>query len=594
MRKKLFTIIMSVMMVAVFMPSMAFATTEPVEAHSVHASTSAWTFENVQYSDDYSQVTATVVCDVEGCTETLGTVTVPTLRTMTSDGYINAYVAEGSLVTAAKAKFDAYTQNLNFWEPSDVVGSEDGKTYVDLDGATIAFENNDGGYGIDGHQYFSKVLKSRTEADGTVTYYLSKDALLNDLDAKEQGYDKDVKAFVTVKVPTYATNYSADLTSAEFTNNETRLSLADFDLTLFATSYKAYMAPGKYDVPFTLVSEKDSDGTDVVKVLNASKMNNTLKLNIGYPSKVTQSDLAVSFDGKVDLTANDGSTFTTTYNGEAHQFKVDAQNVQVKYLVNATPEVVDSGTDLWTTTAPSFTNAGDYTVQVQVTYTGYKFNTEMIDTDEATYYVHIDPAVVYFNQTQEGLVVGEHYDVQFEDFMTVSGVVAKDLDHFMDLVHARVSATPAMIGVGKVLFVYEDLAVSDCYPVAEAAFLSNYDVRDNGLLLGRYMSNNWTYDVDVNVQETKANNFKQTIAKINAKKGKVKTVQLGVTKAAKGAVTWKKLSGNSKVTVSSTGKLVVKKGLKKGTYKVKVKATAAGNYLYGEGSATRTLKVVVK
>ena len=39
-------------------------------------------------------------------------------------------------------------------------------------------------------------------------------------------------------------------------------------------------------------------------------------------------------------------------------------------------------------------------------------------------------------------------------------------------------------------------------------------------------------------------------------------------------MTFKKLSGNSKIKVSSTGKVTVKKGLKKGTYKLRVYASA--------------------
>ena len=43
-----------------------------------------------------------------------------------------------------------------------------------------------------------------------------------------------------------------------------------------------------------------------------------------------------------------------------------------------------------------------------------------------------------------------------------------------------------------------------------------------------------------------------------------------------------------------TGKVTVKKGLKKGTYPVKVKVTAAGNANYNKAAKTVTCKVVVK
>ncbi len=63
---------------------------------------------------------------------------------------------------------------------------------------------------------------------------------------------------------------------------------------------------------------------------------------------------------------------------------------------------------------------------------------------------------------------------------------------------------------------------------------------------------------------------------------------------AQGKVTFKKYSGNSKITVSSSGKVTVKKRLKKGTYKVKVKVTAAGTNSYSAKTTVVQIKVKVK
>ena len=52
--------------------------------------------------------------------------------------------------------------------------------------------------------------------------------------------------------------------------------------------------------------------------------------------------------------------------------------------------------------------------------------------------------------------------------------------------------------------------------------------------------------------------------------------------------------GASKITVAKTGKVTVKKGLKKGIYKVKVKASKAANTNYKAASKTVTIKIVVK
>ena len=62
----------------------------------------------------------------------------------------------------------------------------------------------------------------------------------------------------------------------------------------------------------------------------------------------------------------------------------------------------------------------------------------------------------------------------------------------------------------------------------------------------------------------------------------------------KGEVTYEKVSGNKKIKVSSTGKVTVNKGLKKGkTYKVKVKITDNDSDEYFATSKTVTLKVKV-
>lgn len=67
-----------------------------------------------------------------------------------------------------------------------------------------------------------------------------------------------------------------------------------------------------------------------------------------------------------------------------------------------------------------------------------------------------------------------------------------------------------------------------------------------------------------------------------------------IVSKAVGDVTYKKTSGNSKITVNSKGKITVKKGLKKGKYKIKVKVTAKGNKNYKKAEKTVTLTIQVK
>lgn len=80
----------------------------------------------------------------------------------------------------------------------------------------------------------------------------------------------------------------------------------------------------------------------------------------------------------------------------------------------------------------------------------------------------------------------------------------------------------------------------------------------------------------------------------NALKKKAQVFTLGTSVNSKGTLTYKKLSGSSAVSVNSkTGKLTVKKGLKKGTYRVKVqiKSAAKGNYTAGRRTVTVTVRV---
>ena len=76
----------------------------------------------------------------------------------------------------------------------------------------------------------------------------------------------------------------------------------------------------------------------------------------------------------------------------------------------------------------------------------------------------------------------------------------------------------------------------------------------------------------------------------------IKKAKAFTIKNAKGTVTFKKASGDKKITINKkTGNITVKKGLKKGkTYSLKVKVSAAGNTAYKAGSKTVTVKIKIK
>lgn len=83
--------------------------------------------------------------------------------------------------------------------------------------------------------------------------------------------------------------------------------------------------------------------------------------------------------------------------------------------------------------------------------------------------------------------------------------------------------------------------------------------------------------------------------KYTSVKKKSQSFSLGAAVNSKGTLSYKKTSGTSAITVNSkTGKIYVKKGLKKGTYKVKIQIRTAARGYYNAGSKTVTVTVKVK
>ena len=107
----------------------------------------------------------------------------------------------------------------------------------------------------------------------------------------------------------------------------------------------------------------------------------------------------------------------------------------------------------------------------------------------------------------------------------------------------------------------------------------------------------------INVKKIKANTLKVKglTAKVKYSKLRKKTQYLKVDKVLKisnkgqGNIKYTKVSGNKKITINKkSGKVAVKKGLKKGTYKVKIKVRASGNDNYKAVTKTAVFKIKVK
>ncbi len=82
--------------------------------------------------------------------------------------------------------------------------------------------------------------------------------------------------------------------------------------------------------------------------------------------------------------------------------------------------------------------------------------------------------------------------------------------------------------------------------------------------------------------------------KVKKLKKKAKTFQLKAAVSSGAKATFVKVSGNKKITVSNTGKVTVKKKLKRGTYKVRIKVAAPATANSKAASTTVTVVVKVK
>ena len=112
----------------------------------------------------------------------------------------------------------------------------------------------------------------------------------------------------------------------------------------------------------------------------------------------------------------------------------------------------------------------------------------------------------------------------------------------------------------------------------------------------------WYFTVKEKPIEIKDNTLtvKGKTVKVKYKKIKKKAQNIGISKAisiknAQGKISFIKKSGNKKIKINkSTGKITIKKGLKKGTYKVKVKVSASGNTKYRAITKQVIFKIKVK
>lgn len=102
------------------------------------------------------------------------------------------------------------------------------------------------------------------------------------------------------------------------------------------------------------------------------------------------------------------------------------------------------------------------------------------------------------------------------------------------------------------------------------------------------------YTQEPNQMKTAGRTASVKYKKLKKKNQSVSRVKVIAVSGAQGKVTYKKTGGSKKILVNaSTGKVTVKKKLKKGTYKVTVQVRAAGNAYY-QASEVQTVTFVIR
>jgi hypothetical protein len=291
---------------------------------------------------------------------------------------------------------------------------------------------------------------------------------------------------------------------------------------------------------------------------------------------------------------------TITYDAKSHGvvFYHMPKNVSVKYYVQKddgkgykAPKDAD-----WVDTFPGIKDSGTYYVNIK--FIAEKSKVEYVlpgDYDGSSYYLPYSKVVVkpftvevVAKQGQFNSEYGKLSKTELEAALAALFDV-KDTPDSQDKVKEAFQKYLVLEGV------FEDAGYGYVYAGVNAKKLS--DDTELAKALSNYVFG--TDSIELKVEKAENDITIKTSAK--TVKGVNKAKKLKKTKSFKiayenefGKVKFTKVSGNSKITVSTAGKVTVKKGLKKGTYKLKVKAYVKGTANYKKAVETKTINVTVK
>jgi hypothetical protein len=344
-----------------------------------------------------------------------------------------------------------------------------------------------------------------------------------------------------------------------------------------------------------------------------------------------------SFDGK--LTDDVGYKNPITYDGNAHAVVITAKDGEGKAAPDATIKYAVAKKSLTTAEIKELvydldkvelTEAATYYVYAQLSKEGYttqnvtvgSFEIKKIDTKGAK----ITTKIQYMVYGDTGLVAttGDADLDKAIELTTVDasklGVGSYNLEDLISYNHNYDVTVTGSVVIEKrnaTIVMLNDSKVYDGKK-ADVDGLFTIDGAVNGDDLnvvvnvkggkapknaGEYTlvatANDANYNIETVTATYTVNKAAQKVKKIKpAKKtvaaGKSFKLKATATGDKNAKVTFKKTSGSKKISVSKAGKVTVKKGTKKGTYKIKVKATKAATKNYKAASKSRTITVTVK
>ena len=243
-----------------------------------------------------------------------------------------------------------------------------------------------------------------------------------------------------------------------------------------------------------------------------------------------------------------------------------------------------------------------------------KISTVEVLNDEVVYTGKAVECELYIIDTaNHRLVSGEDYDVVFSEnvnkgnvkaIVTLNGnydgtfiktfkITARDINGLgltfdgQDQVYSGSAKTPQVVIDGLVQNKDYTVDYFDNVNVGQAK------VSINGI--GNYTGNvSKSFNIVKANQPLKVTATTKTV-KASAVKRKAQVVSPIYVSGNKGTKSYKKVSGSTKLSISSsTGKVTVKKKTRKGTYSIKVTVYSAASSNYNSASKTVTVKVVVK